>query len=182
MIRSQRGAAMDYEGFFKERLDATLRDLRRLASGSIPRSPDARGDASIAAFPSCRTRPRRYSARSSWRRCRSVARSSACGTFVTVSILARALTKRLSFWWGQQRGGGYQTSQSCSHLKPSYGAGIRSRISSFGRHYSEIRGVFGKRLRYREQPSTRPQNGCARSTRERVISPVQGVGGKVWNR
>ena len=56
-----------------------------------------------------------------------------------------------------------------SHLKPSYGAGIRSRISSFGRHCFEIRGVFGKRLRYREQPSTRPQNGCARSNRERVI-------------
>ena len=54
--------------------------------------------ASIAASPSCRTRPRRYSARSSWQRCRSVARSSACGTFVAVSILARALMKRLRLW------------------------------------------------------------------------------------
>ncbi len=54
--------------------------------------------ASIAVSPSCRTRPRRFSARSSWQRCRSVPKSSACGTFVTVSIWARALTKRLRLW------------------------------------------------------------------------------------
>ena len=47
--------------------------------------------------------------------------------------------------------------------------GIRSRISSSGRYSVEIRGVFGKRLRNREQPGTRPQDGCARSSRERVI-------------
>jgi hypothetical protein len=29
--------------------------------------------------------------------------------------------------------------------------------------------VFGKRLRDREQPGTRPQNGCARSSRKRLI-------------
>ena len=47
--------------------------------------------------------------------------------------------------------------------------GIRSRISSRGLYGIEIRGVFGKRLRDREQPGTRAQNSCARSCRERVI-------------
>ena len=54
--------------------------------------------ASIAASPSCRTRPRRFSARSSWQRCRSVARSSACGSFVAASIWAQVLITRLRLW------------------------------------------------------------------------------------
>jgi hypothetical protein len=41
--------------------------------------------------------------------------------------------------------------------------------NSSGRGGVEIHGVFGKRLRDREQPGTRPQNGRARSSRERVI-------------
>jgi hypothetical protein len=44
-----------------------------------------------------------------------------------------------------------------------------SRISSSGRYCVEIRSVFGKRLRDREQRGTRPQNGCARSSPEGVI-------------
>ena len=47
--------------------------------------------------------------------------------------------------------------------------GIRPQISSSGRYGVGILGVFGKRLRGGEQPGTRPQNGCARPSRERVI-------------
>jgi hypothetical protein len=47
--------------------------------------------------------------------------------------------------------------------------GIRLQISSSGRYGVEIRGIFGKRLRDREQPGTRAQNSRARPCRERVI-------------
>ena len=67
------------------------------ATGKFPRHRRAGGRV-YSRLPSCRARPRRCSARSFWRRWRSVARLPACGTFVGASILARALMKRLRLW------------------------------------------------------------------------------------
>jgi hypothetical protein len=46
--------------------------------------------------------------------------------------------------------------------------GVKTRIFISGRYFVKIRGVFGKRLREREQPGTGSENGCARSGRERA--------------